>query len=92
MKGLPEHGSTSEHTVVFGFGSQGRAQALNLRDSKIPLTVCIREGSSTAEEARAAGITMMHDPKEAARKARRRREKDPRVSRDGQSGRQFLVR
>ena len=35
---------------VIGYGNQGRAQALNLRDSGISVTVGLREGSSSIED------------------------------------------
>ena len=33
---------------IIGFGNQGRAQALNLRDSGIAATIGLREGSPSA--------------------------------------------
>ena len=33
---------------IIGFGNQGRAQALNLRDSGIAVTIGLREGSPSA--------------------------------------------
>ncbi len=41
---------------VIGFGSQGRAQSLNLRDSGISVVLGLREGSPRAAEARALGL------------------------------------
>ena len=35
---------------VIGYGNQGRAQALNLRDSGISVTVGLREGSSSIKD------------------------------------------
>jgi ketol-acid reductoisomerase len=41
---------------VIGFGSQGRAQSLNLRDSGISVLLGLREGSAREAEARALGL------------------------------------
>lgn len=70
MAAPTDRGSTIGDTVVFGFGAQGRAQALNLRDSGVPVSVCIRERSPRAGAVRDAGIHLIHDPAEAARMAR----------------------
>jgi len=42
--------------AVLGYGSQGHAHALNLRDSGVDVVVGLRSGSSSVEEARAAGL------------------------------------
>lgn len=42
--------------AVIGYGSQGRAQALNLRDSGMKVTVGLREGSASREKARSEGV------------------------------------
>jgi ketol-acid reductoisomerase len=42
--------------AVIGYGSQGHAHALNLRDSGVQVEVGLREGSSSAQEAEAAGL------------------------------------
>ena len=39
--------------AVIGFGSQGHAHALNLKDSGVDVVVGLREGSSSADQARA---------------------------------------
>src|SRR5690606_20398033 len=44
--------------AVIGYGSQGHAHALNLRDSGIDVRVGLREGSSSAAKAEAAGLTV----------------------------------
>jgi ketol-acid reductoisomerase len=44
--------------MVVGYGSQGRAQALNLRDSGVDVKVALREGSS-AKQARVDGLTVV---------------------------------
>jgi ketol-acid reductoisomerase len=46
--------------AVIGYGSQGRAQALNLKDSGVAeLRIGLREGSKSAEAARADGFTVV---------------------------------
>lgn len=52
------HGaSLAGRTVaVLGYGSQGRAQALNLADSGVPVVVGLRPGSHTAARVRADGL------------------------------------
>jgi ketol-acid reductoisomerase len=42
--------------AILGYGTQGRAQALNLHDSGIDVVVGLRVGSGSANEAEAAGL------------------------------------
>ena len=42
--------------VIIGYGSQGHAHANNLKDSGVDVTVALREGSSSAAKAEAAGL------------------------------------
>lgn len=52
--------------VIFGYGSQGHAHALNLRDSGIrDVRIALREGSASAEKAEKEQFIIMH-LKEAA--------------------------
>jgi ketol-acid reductoisomerase len=51
--------------AVLGFGSQGRAQALNLRDSGVDVVVGLRAGSKQRADCAAAGIEAL-EPREAA--------------------------
>ncbi|MCK4594330.1 ketol-acid reductoisomerase [bacterium] len=44
--------------IVLGLGNQGRAHALNLRDSGVEVHVALREGSESAESARNEGLTV----------------------------------
>ncbi|MBF0263842.1 MAG: ketol-acid reductoisomerase [Gammaproteobacteria bacterium] len=44
--------------TIIGFGSQGRAHAMNLKDSGVDVTVALREGSSSAKKAEAVGLTV----------------------------------
>ena len=43
--------------AVVGYGNQGRAQALNLRDSGLDVTVALREGSESAKRAQKDGFS-----------------------------------
>jgi len=45
-----------KHVAIIGFGNQGRAQALNLKDSGVDLTVGLRPGSSTQPVVRGLGL------------------------------------
>ncbi|MXP09373.1 ketol-acid reductoisomerase [Pseudoblastomonas halimionae] len=52
--------SVRDHKVaIIGYGSQGRAHALNLKDSGCDVIIGLREGSSTTAKAQAAGFTVM---------------------------------
>ena len=42
--------------AVIGYGSQGHAHALNLKDSGVDVRVGLREGSSSVAKAEAAGL------------------------------------
>ena len=52
--------------AVVGYGSQGHAHALNLKESGVEVAVGLREGSSSAPKAREAGLTVMSIPDAAA--------------------------
>jgi len=45
--------------AIIGYGSQGHAHALNLKDSGVQVVVGLREGSSSKVKAEAAGLTVM---------------------------------
>lgn len=45
--------------AVIGYGSQGHAHALNLRDSGVPVVVGLYEGSPSADSAREQGLEVM---------------------------------
>src|ERR671921_960720 len=45
--------------AIIGFGSQGHAHALNLKDSGVSVVVGLREGSSSADAAREAGLEVL---------------------------------
>jgi ketol-acid reductoisomerase len=42
--------------AILGYGSQGHAHALNLKDSGVDVVVGLREGSASADKARADGL------------------------------------
>ncbi len=48
----------SRKVAVIGYGSQGHAHALNLKDSGIDVRVGLREGSSSWAKAEAAGLSV----------------------------------
>ena len=53
--------------AVIGYGSQGHAHALNMRDSGVKdVAIALRPGSATAKKAEAEGFTVM-SPAEAAK-------------------------
>ena len=55
--------------VIVGYGSQGHAHALNLRDSGVKdIVIALREGSATAKKAEHEGFTVM-SVAEAAKQA-----------------------
>jgi ketol-acid reductoisomerase len=54
--------------AVIGYGSQGHAHALNMKESGIDVVVGLKEGSSSRPKAEAEGLTVM-TPAEAARGA-----------------------
>jgi ketol-acid reductoisomerase len=45
--------------AILGFGSQGHAHALNLKDSGVDVVVGLREGSASREQAEAAGLEVL---------------------------------
>ena len=56
----------SKRVAIIGYGNQGRAQALNLRDSGVTVTVALREGSARREQARAEDFDVMTSSQAAA--------------------------
>ena len=45
--------------AIFGYGSQGHAHALNLKDSGVKeVVVALREGSSSIKKAESAGLKL----------------------------------
>jgi ketol-acid reductoisomerase len=45
--------------AIIGYGSQGHAHALNLKDSGVDVAVGLREGSSSVEKAKTQGLRVM---------------------------------
>ncbi len=56
------------HVAVIGYGSQGHAHALSLRDSGVDVRVGLKEGSRSREQAEADGLRVV-TPAEAAEEA-----------------------
>jgi len=54
--------------AVYDYGSVGRAQALNLRDSGVQVIICEKPGSAAARRAESEGFTLV-EAQEAARRA-----------------------
>jgi ketol-acid reductoisomerase len=55
----------SKNVAVLGYGSQGHAHALNLRDSGVPVRIGLPAGSASRERATAAGLSVA-SPADAA--------------------------
>jgi ketol-acid reductoisomerase len=56
----------SRAVAIVGYGNQGRAQALNLRDSGVSVTVALAESSRSRERAAADGFDVMTSAEAAA--------------------------
>jgi ketol-acid reductoisomerase len=54
----PAEGLSGARVAVIGYGSQGRAHALNLRDSGVDVTVGLRKDSPSWERATADGVAV----------------------------------
>ena len=59
---------TSRRVAIIGYGSQGHAHALNLRDSGVDVRVGLRKGSASVEKAESAGLKVT-DPATASSEA-----------------------
>ncbi|WP_217134395.1 ketol-acid reductoisomerase [Leucobacter chinensis] len=46
--------------AVVGYGSQGHAHAMNLRDSGVEVTIALKDGSKSRQKAEEAGFTVMN--------------------------------
>lgn len=55
--------------VVFGFGIQGKAQALNLKEGGFNITVCLPETSKSITDVKNAGLRLVTNPVKAALEA-----------------------
>src|SRR5436309_14260755 len=49
----------SRKVAIIGYGSQGHAHALNLKDSGVDVRVGLREGSSSKAKAESAGLRVV---------------------------------
>ncbi|MBC7162458.1 ketol-acid reductoisomerase [Immundisolibacter sp.] len=54
--------------TILGYGSQGHAHALNLKESGVDVRVGLREGSTSVAKAKNAGLTVL-SPEQAVREA-----------------------
>ncbi|WP_333619355.1 ketol-acid reductoisomerase [Dietzia sp.] len=52
--------------AVIGYGSQGHAHSLSLRDSGVDVAIGLREGSKSREKAEEAGLKVMNNAEAAA--------------------------
>ena len=57
------------HVAVLGYGSQGHAHALSLRDSGVDVRVGLPEGSRSRESAASEGLRVHHPASEACEEA-----------------------
>jgi ketol-acid reductoisomerase len=57
-----------KHVAVIGYGSQGHAHALNLRDSGVDVRVGLKEGSKSRAKAQEQGLKVL-TPRDAAEEA-----------------------
>ncbi|MCF7871012.1 MAG: ketol-acid reductoisomerase [Candidatus Omnitrophica bacterium] len=67
-KDLKTNSLTKKRVAVIGYGAQGRAQALNLRDSKVKVVVAELKGTDNYKQAKKDGFDPL-DAAEAAKKA-----------------------
>jgi ketol-acid reductoisomerase len=58
---------TGKTVAIIGYGSQGHAHSLNLKDSGVDVVVGLREGSSSVEKARNAGLEVLSVAEAAAK-------------------------
>jgi len=56
----------NKKTAIIGYGSQGHAHALNLKDSGVAVQIGLHAGSKSAANARSAGLTVASVPEAAA--------------------------
>src|SRR5713226_3508918 len=67
-QGDAQRTSIENKTVaIIGYGSQGHAHALNLRDSGLDVVVGLYPGSQSAEKARREGLTVLSVAEAASR-------------------------
>ena len=52
----------SKKVAIIGFGSQGHAHALNLKDSGVDVVVGLRKDGSSWKKAEAAGVDVKRSP------------------------------
>src|SRR5438067_1330634 len=55
--------------AIIGYGSQGHAHSLNLKDSGVSVVVGLRPGSSSVAKAREHGLTVLEPADAASRRS-----------------------
>ena len=65
-KDAPENFLKQRHCVILGYGSQGRAQALNLKDGGYSVAVSLPEGSNSIARARQEGFKVLSNQEAVA--------------------------
>lgn len=55
----------TERVVIFGFGAQGKSQALNLRDNSWPVSIYLRPASKRCIKVKEAGLLLYNDIQKA---------------------------
>ena len=63
----------AKKVAIIGYGSQGHAHALNLKDSGVDVRIGLREGSPSAAKAKNAGLEVL-SVAEASKVGRRHHE------------------
>ncbi len=71
MENISTNGNNKTEVVVFGFGGQGMAQALNLRDNGWKVSVYLRPTSTRISQVKEAGLPLITDPVVAAKNAKK---------------------
>ena len=56
----------SKKVAIIGYGSQGHAHALNLKESGVNVVVGLRKDSTSWSKAEAAGLTVQEVPEASA--------------------------
>ena len=80
------HKLDGKTVAIIGYGSQGHAHALNLKDSGVEVVVGLRPDSSSVAKARGHGLRVL-DPADAASRGRHRDDARPRrAARPGLGG------
>ena len=71
QKGRRQEGTQGARIAVLGYGSQGRAHALNLSDSGFDVVVGVRKGGASWKKAKKDGLAVAEPPSRRWRRPRR---------------------